>query len=682
MANPSWFNEAYYLTSKLEQLQTSGETAYTNVLQVKAAIEAAGMTVYEHFSRFSLVEETNPNQYFNTGEYLAAKADQAGMSVPALLLAFQAAGFANAYDHFARHGWLEDVNPSNVFDVSQYLADKALESGLTVAAVTAAFVAGGFDPISHFVEYGEDEGIVVTPVPADEQVDGGTGETFTLTADIETLTGTAGNDTFRGTINNDGVDNDSTVQTGDIINGGAGMDKLEITVAADQGTAPLLELNSVEQVFIRQLDGLGPNDIDAALWTGVQQIWSNKSLEDLGVDNVTAAVTIGMVDTKADFDVTYENDALGSDEATQAFALTNVGSANVRPVLQVNLGGSDEITTVSFAVTGENIVEYEDDDDSTTLIVTGTGSLDIYQDAEFDNVTTADFSGNSGGVTVELEHEDMVVTGGSGDDVLTITNSVILTDKAGIALGAGDDSLLSVGSVGVGTDAVLDGGAGTDTISSLLLEVGNQANIQNWEILDIAGESRTVDASLFTKSSFQSLALSAATVGATAVTKLSGTSVVLDVAGTAAINNVTGITATLATATGTSDTGEINFNNDGDVTLAAFNTAGLETIAISSNGENAADDNEITVLNTTDNVLTTITITGDKEFKLGDVNTNTSATTASADVASSLTLIDGSAATGDLNITAGQAAAIGASGFSTTYNSLTIKTGEIGRAHV
>lgn len=101
----------------------------------------------------------------------------------------------------------------------------------------------------------------------------------------------------------------------------------------------------------------------------------------------------------------------------------------------------------------------------------------------------------------------------------------------------------------------------------------------------------------------------------------------------------------------------------------------LETIGIDSMGDDSTVDNALTLLTTTDNVLTKITITGDNNFTLGGVTTNSAATTATADVASALSTIDGSAATGDLNISAGASAVIGATAFSTTYKGLTIKTG-------
>ena len=172
---------------------------------------------------------------------------------------------------------------------------------------------------------------------------------------------------------------------------------------------------------------------------------------------------------------------------------------------------------------------------------------------------------------------------------------------------------------------------------------------------------------------FQSLAKTSALAGNVTVTNLAGTKIVIN--DTSASDDGFTLTATLANATGTSDCAEIHFNGDGGSTIANFTTAGLESIAIDSQSKNKGDANAITVITTTDNVLSNVTITGDKDFMLSGVITNSSASTAAANVASALTTIDGSTATGDLTITGGFSTFIGTTAFETTYDNLTIKTG-------
>ncbi len=206
--NPAWFITNDYLASKLNQLQLTDPAGNWTFFTLTAALEQAGLTPFEHFEQFGDAEGTSPNSYFNAAEYLQAKANQLnadgvtpppGASAWTAQLAHQAIDAAGltTWSHFQQYGWAEGVNPSNSFDISDYLAAKAAESGLTVEQVVEALKANNLDPITHYYEFGEAEGVVVTPVPADEQVTPDVpGQTFTLTTGIDNLTGTAGNDTF------------------------------------------------------------------------------------------------------------------------------------------------------------------------------------------------------------------------------------------------------------------------------------------------------------------------------------------------------------------------------------------------------------------------------------------------------------------------------------------------------
>ena len=69
------FDEDYYLESKLAQLASIGQNGWTKKFLVKA-INKAGMTVEQHFVKYSTIEGTSANHYFNTAEYLEAKLRQ------------------------------------------------------------------------------------------------------------------------------------------------------------------------------------------------------------------------------------------------------------------------------------------------------------------------------------------------------------------------------------------------------------------------------------------------------------------------------------------------------------------------------------------------------------------------------------------------------------------------------
>lgn len=189
--NPSWFDETTYLVNKLHQLQRAGENFIT-VAQVKNAINAAGMTAFDHYKAYGDSEGVNPNVNFNRVEYLEAKAAQlnstkfqgkSSWDVATTAKVLKDAGYTAA-EHFAAWGWQENLNPSNTFDVSSYLADKVNQlhgqpgtdhlgipySQYTVVALKSLLTTIGMDPLSHFDLYGKKEGLVNSDVPENEQV--------------------------------------------------------------------------------------------------------------------------------------------------------------------------------------------------------------------------------------------------------------------------------------------------------------------------------------------------------------------------------------------------------------------------------------------------------------------------------------------------------------------------------
>ena len=521
------------------------------------------------------------------------------------------------------------------------------------------------------------------------------GQTFTLTTGLDNVAGTVGNDVFQGSINAPNILSEtSTLNSGDIIKGGTGTDTLNVSVIGAAAPA-VVQMDSVEVVNIRNIGNWAP--LSAAAWTGVQQIWNDRSLiaAPVVVTDVQNDLTVGVrgVNALGSFTSVVFADAVYAAGGTAKLALSDAGREVNGVITYANVGmgamtTDGRVNALTIDANGKNYLDLSSNGNNLaggakgveTLTVTGSGSVNVATGSSLsagnlrNELTTVNASANTGGLTIELANADVKVTGGSGADVITLSNAAALTNKAGVDLGAGNDSLLSNGSAGVGTSAVLNGGDGVDTIASRLMEVGNRDNIKNFEVMDLAGDNRIIDASLFTSSSFQSLAVSAALAGPVTVTKLAGTALNVDVSAAAGAN----LTASLAGgATGTTDKLNVNFDakGTGAAWLTAIITTGTDTAAINSGGVKGVDFNGIGSVTDTLNTMSSITITGANDFTLNDVTTNAAATTASADVASSLTMIDGSTATGDLVITAGFADAIAATGFNTTYNALTIKTG-------
>lgn len=397
------------------------------------------------------------------------------------------------------------------------------------------------------------------------------------------------------------------------------------------------------------------------------------------------------------------NDGSRSYVAIKADKATSLNFTNT---LAVNIDQANSTLSKVTAITASGSGEVNLGDVS-TLVSAQTG------------LSTINASAASGALKVTLGATDtyhgLTVTGGSGNDVVVLSGALgVQTTATGnqvtttINLGAGNDALIDGDGAGttavVNAGAVIDAGDGVDTVSSTLLGSGNAALFKNFEVLDLKGDNRSIDVSLFTNSNFSGIALTGAVNTSASVSKLSGTVLGATITGTGALGSVT---ATLATSTGTSDVGNITFAAKDFTTsqtnsLTEFKSTGLETVNISSGGTAAFGSaatvvatNVIGTLTDTSNSTASIVITGGSAFKLGEYNTasatysagstgyktgivqNSAATTATADVASALKLIDGSAASGALTIVAGAKASIDGTYF-TVYDGLTIKGGAKG----
>lgn len=196
----SWFNEEYYLQSKLAQLRATDPSnpAAVSVAALQVALQEAGFTPQSHFEAFGAQELTSPNPFFNATEYLEAKVRQLNSSedeprndwtLDDVVAAIQGAGMT-PWTHYQQFGWKEGVNPSNSFDLNAYFESKLAllqrddpEGGWTLDSVKAAFAEVGVDPVTHYALVGETEGVEVAEVPSEEQVpsDGRElGDTYTL----------------------------------------------------------------------------------------------------------------------------------------------------------------------------------------------------------------------------------------------------------------------------------------------------------------------------------------------------------------------------------------------------------------------------------------------------------------------------------------------------------------------
>lgn len=397
--------------------------------------------------------------------------------------------------------------------------------------------------------------------------------------------------------------------------------------------------------------------------TGNGTTLTSVSLNDVAGTNVLTGnglttVNLSAIDTKGT-SVTVNNATTGGH--TLNLNLNAVGTKDDQIVVTdatatrvaVTTTASSNIALSAAAATTATVAGSA----ATTLNVAGStvlASLDA--SAATGNVTVTgnlpaltSYKGGSAIDTISLGAAKYTVDTGAGNDVVTLTGAVAAGST--VNLGAGNDSLLmgTGGAVAVSTATavtVIDGGDGFDTVSAGLLNAANAGQFKNFDALDLSAAAN-LDMNLVTGSTITGLTLSGNTVAdKAAVLNNVKAGVGLSVAGV----NAGTTTINVANATATDNTFGITFN--GAAASAATKVAnvdagvvvlnGVETVTIASEGGNNTW-NKVTL---TDDALQTVTITGGKNLDLAfaGVNGTVSGTTGG------VKMIDGSAATGALNI--------------------------------
>lgn len=176
MATQSWFDTDYYLASKatlLNEQSYEGRSDWS-ASEVSGIFTECGLNAYEHYLQYGASEGLNPNAYFDQNYYLQEKVQQLNAaqyegrtdwSASEVLELFSAAGLT-AYQHFSRYGAAEGLDPCASFSTQNYLEHKANAlntqghgSQWTGSSVLCALENAGLDPVSHFMLYGKSEAV-------------------------------------------------------------------------------------------------------------------------------------------------------------------------------------------------------------------------------------------------------------------------------------------------------------------------------------------------------------------------------------------------------------------------------------------------------------------------------------------------------------------------------------------
>ena len=709
VAPNAYFNaDEYYAAKAHEYYGDKFDGSEFQIAQVKALINNEGMNAWTHYQQFGSSEGVNPSNAFDASDYCAAKAEAmntAGQKDPdgndwtaeSIAKAIDDAGMSVLEHYLTYAGTGEgEVAAGSTYPVSgdeQVVLPNPGETFTLTTGVDNLVGTAGDDVFSAVTDAAGE------PVlGAFDSIDGGAGnDTLNIT---DTATAAAGNFSFPADFSMKSVENVTIATTGAIdidlsdnadvvsIKGDArgtanstvtasGNTDVALTVAGaatatvnggkavsvTAGTgATSVTGDSLTSVTIK---GGGAATIDntaadtmhtSAKGTTLTSVVldgvdGNSAIKGEGLTDVTvkgassASRTVTITNAKEDHSLTVHVDGTGY-QANGTEAQTIIVDANATS-MTVEASGEKS----SLALTGSAKLE--------NLTITGDAALTLKAN-NLNSLKTIDGSAANGALILgDLNAATVDVQTGSGNDSFTINATKKVTVDAGagndvvtlgdaiaagssIDLGAGDDTLLSdSGSVAASTkDAttVIDGGDGFDSVSASLINAGNAAQFHNFEALDLTAAVTGFDFDLLTNSAIEALTLSGNNSAATINNVAAG--VDLRVSG----NNAAMTTINVKdAASGDADAFSVTLNETADAAATAKLTInGIENLTVESTG---VGDGQNT-LQVTDGALQTLTITGSQDLALTFVGING---TNGAD-GGAVNLIDGSAATGNLDI--------------------------------
>lgn len=291
------------------------------------------------------------------------------------------------------------------------------------------------------------------------------GGNVVLTVGLDNITGTAAADTYTGLI--DGAAT-TTLTAADKINGGAGIDTLNVTVSAGISATNAADISNIEIINVRNVQTAASPAValNAATTPGVTSVVSDRSTGALTVTGLAAGSTVGLkgnavtalgavTATYADA-VTAANLTVDGGTATGT-AVVSIGGLGLTSATVTSTGAANILGGVKFTSGLVKTVTVDAQSNVTTgnisglaaastITVKGTGTANIGA-LEAVNVTVLDASANTGGVTAVLNNvATLVATGGAGND--TFTTGGLLATGANVNAGAGTGDRLIISSTG------------------------------------------------------------------------------------------------------------------------------------------------------------------------------------------------------------------------------------------
>jgi len=322
--------------------------------------------------------------------------------------------------------------------------------------------------------------VATAKTSVDSAVSSGSGQPFTLTTGADTPSSTAFNDTYNAVIGTSlGATDGTTLNPGDNINGGAGLDTLSLSISGTHAAAvtdSAFTLNSIETLSISNFE-TSANDttLDMSLATGVATVNLNASSAtgDTVLTNLKNIVAAQMQNGAGDLNLGYQTAVVSGTADTQTLLVSGVtgGTFTANGVETLAITSSGSARNVLTGVTN----------DASLKAITVAGSTALTLGTLGAAVTSLNASGSTGGVTATLSATTTTaVVGSSGND--SFTSGTVLTTGS-VNAGDGIDTLVTTADNVVNTSALGLKYTGFETFSVLNVAAAASDRAQDMSLL-------------------------------------------------------------------------------------------------------------------------------------------------------------------------------------------------------
>ncbi|DAB30533.1 MAG TPA: hypothetical protein CFH84_03440 [Sulfurimonas sp. UBA12504] len=254
----------------------------------------------------------------------------------------------------------------------------------------------------------------------------------TLTTGVDNLTGTTGADTFNATYG-DGDPDSYTLETADVLNGGAGIDTLNVTTAQEASNpsdALWAHTTNFEKIAFNSI-GNGAQTVT----TGANFGTAFATGADLSVQTLLGAITVDMSGYTQTTTVNTTTIGAGAQTVTTGTGAAVVNATTLTDGAQTISGVN--LNTVNAVVHGAG---------AQTITSTSTSNVTVIADAFNGAQTITTGAGNDTVTTTSAAGTINVITTGAGNDVIVAS--------------LGSDTITG----GFGVD-IMTGGGGTNTFN-------------------------------------------------------------------------------------------------------------------------------------------------------------------------------------------------------------------------